>query len=99
MHLSQNWILVPGLARQDVSRYKALVPRIAEVTGGSMITDMWDNADMNALALNSDTERDLAVLADRIEERAQEYFRECASHSPMSGARGSLRAPRCRSRR
>src|SRR3712207_2700634 len=24
MHLSQNWILVPGKARQDLSRYKAV---------------------------------------------------------------------------
>jgi uncharacterized protein (TIGR03083 family) len=82
MHLSQNWMLVPGLARQDLSRYKAVVPGIADVPGDSMIPDMWDNADMNALALKSDAERDLAVLADRIEERAEEYFDECAVHSP-----------------
>jgi len=82
MHLSQNWMLVPGLARQDVSRYKGVVPGIAEVAGNSMIPDMWDNADMNARALRSDTERGLAVLADRIEERAQEFFDECVGHSP-----------------
>ncbi|MGH3787445.1 MAG: hypothetical protein ACRDRG_13040 [Pseudonocardiaceae bacterium] len=82
MHLSQNWMLVPGLARKDLSRYKAVVPGIAEVAGDSMIPTMWDNADMNALALDSDTERDLAVLADRIEQRAAEYFTECAGHSP-----------------
>ena len=82
MHLSQNWMLVPGLARQDVSRYKAVVPGIAEVAGNSMIPDMWDNADMNARALRSDAERSLAVLADRIEERAQEFFNECAGHLP-----------------
>lgn len=82
MHLSQNWMLVPGLARQDVSRYKAVVPGISEVAGNSMIPDMWDNADMNARALRSDAERSLAVLADRIEERAQEFFNECAGHLP-----------------
>jgi uncharacterized protein (TIGR03083 family) len=82
MHLSQNWMLVLGMARQDLSRYKAVVPGIAEVAGDSMIPDMRDNADMNARALKSDAERDLAVLADRIEERAQEYFAECAGHSP-----------------
>lgn len=81
MHLSQNWVLVPGLARQDLSRYQSVVPGIA-IAGDSMIPDMWDNADMNALALKFDAERDLAVLADRIEERAQEYFGECAGHSP-----------------
>jgi hypothetical protein len=79
MHLSQNWLLVPGLARRDISRFRAVVPSIA---GDSMIRDMRDNADMNALALKSDDERDLAVLADRIEARAQEYFGECAGHSP-----------------
>ena len=82
MHLSQNWMLVPGLARQDLSHYKAVVPGIADVAGDSMIPDMWDNPHMNALALKSDAERDLAVLADRIEERAEEYFDECAGHSP-----------------
>lgn len=82
MHLSQNWILVPGLARRDLSRYKAVVPGIAAMAGDSMIQDMWDNADMNALGLKYDAERDLTVLADRIEERAEEYFGECAGHSP-----------------
>jgi hypothetical protein len=59
-----------------------VVPGIAEVAGDSMIPDMWDNADMNDRALKSDAERDLAVLADRIEERAQEYFAECVGRSP-----------------
>jgi hypothetical protein len=82
MHLSQNWILVPGLARRDLSRFQAVVPSIAGVAGDSPIRDMWDNAEMNALGMKSDPERNLAVLADRIEERAREYFAECAGHSP-----------------
>ena len=82
MHLSQNWIMVPGLARRDLSRYRAVAPSIPGAAGDSMIRDMWDNADMNALALKSDPQRDLAVLADRIEERAEEYFGECAGRSP-----------------
>ena len=82
MHLSQMWITMPGMARRDLSRYQEVVPSIAGVAGDSLIRDMWDNADMNALGLTSDTERDLAVLADRIEERAQEYLGECAEHSP-----------------
>ena len=32
--------------------------------------------------MKSDPERDPAVLADRIEERAEEYFGECVGHSP-----------------
>jgi hypothetical protein len=79
MHLSQVWILVPGLARRDISRFRAVVPSIA---GDSPIRDMWDSADMNALGIKSDPERDLTVLADRIEERAEEHLGECVGHSP-----------------
>ncbi len=82
MHLSQHWILAPGMARRDLSRFQALVPGIAGVASDSMIRDMWENSNLNALGLKSDPERDLAVLADCIEERAQEYFGECAGHSP-----------------
>jgi hypothetical protein len=82
MHLSQNWMLVAGQARQDISQYTAVVPSTFEVSGNSVIPDMSDNAAINALGIKSDTERDLAVLADRIEQRAQEYLGECAGHSP-----------------
>lgn len=82
MHLSHYWVLVPGLARQDLSRFRAVVPGVAKAAGNSMIPDMWDNPDMNARALKADSERDLAVLADRIEQHALEYFDECAGHSP-----------------
>jgi len=82
MHLSQNSMLVLGQTRQDLSRYRAVVPAVAEVSGDSVIPDMWDNADLNARALKSDAERDLAVLADRLEKQTQEYFAECAKHSP-----------------
>ena len=40
MHLSQKWILAPGMARQDLSRFQALVPGIAGVAGDSLIQDM-----------------------------------------------------------
>ncbi len=82
MHLSQTWILAPGQARRDLSRYRAITPGIAGAGGDSMIRDMWDSTEMNARALKFDAERDLAVLADRIEERAEEYSSECAGHSP-----------------
>jgi hypothetical protein len=52
------------------------------VAGDSLIGDMWDLADMTTLAVNADPERDPAVLADRIEARAQEYFGECAGADP-----------------
>jgi mycothiol maleylpyruvate isomerase-like protein len=82
MHLSQAWMLVLGLARRDLSRIHAVVPGMAGVAGSSWIRDIWDHADSTTLAVRSDPERDLAVLADRIEKSAQEYLGECAGHSP-----------------
>lgn len=82
MHLSQAWMVVPGLARRDLSRFRAVVPAMAGVAGESLVRDIWDLAETTTLGVESDPERDLAVLADRIEERAQEYFGECAGHAP-----------------
>ncbi|HKR48051.1 MAG TPA: maleylpyruvate isomerase N-terminal domain-containing protein [Pseudonocardiaceae bacterium] len=82
MHLSQIWVSVPGLARQDLSRVYEGVPSLAGVAGDSLIRDMWDLADTTTLGVKSDPERDLTVLADRIETRAQEYFSECAGADP-----------------
>jgi hypothetical protein len=95
MHPSQNWMLVPGLARPDISRYKAVVPGIAEVAGDWMIPDMWDNAAMNALALKSDAERYLGVLLTASRSGRRSTWASVRGARPMSRARGSLRAPRC----
>ncbi|MDQ5856262.1 MAG: maleylpyruvate isomerase N-terminal domain-containing protein [Actinomycetota bacterium] len=82
MHLSQVWIAVPGLARRDLSRLYEVIPSIADVAGDSLMQDMWELGDVTVLGVKSDSERDPAVLADRIEQRAQEYLAECARHSP-----------------
>ena len=82
MHLSQVWIAVPGLARRDLSRLYEVIPSITDVAGDSLMQDMWELGDVTALGVKSDSERDPAVLADRIEQRAQEYLAECARHSP-----------------
>jgi hypothetical protein len=79
MHLSQAWIAVPDLARRDLSRIHAVVPSVA---GDSLIQDMRDLDDMTTLLVRSDPERDPAILADRIEARAQEYLRECVGADP-----------------
>ena len=81
MHLSQAWIGVPALAQQDLSAVYEVLPDIAGVAGESLIQDLWELGDLMMLAVKSDPERDPAVLADRIEERAEKYFRECAGHS------------------
>ncbi|MGH3777545.1 MAG: maleylpyruvate isomerase N-terminal domain-containing protein [Pseudonocardiaceae bacterium] len=82
MHLSQVWLVAPGLARRDLSQLYEVIPSIAGIAGDSLTRDMWDWADTTQLGVKSDPERDPAVLADRIEERAEEYFGECAGHSP-----------------
>lgn len=82
MHLSQVWIGVPAMVRQDLSPVYEVLPSIASVAGKSLIRDLWELGDLMVLAVKSDPERDLAVLADRIEERAEEYFDGCAGHSP-----------------
>ncbi len=79
MHLSQAWMVVPGLARQDLSRVYEVLPSLAGVAGASLIRDMGELGDVTTLAVRADPERDPTVLADRIEARAEEYFGECAA--------------------
>jgi hypothetical protein len=82
MHLSQAWVVVPSLARRDLSRVYDVVPSIAGAAGDSLIQNMWDLAATTTLGVKSDPERNPAVLADRIETRAQEYFSECVGADP-----------------
>jgi hypothetical protein len=43
VHLSQAWIVVPDLARRDLSRIHEVVPSLADVAAGdSLIRDLWD---------------------------------------------------------
>ena len=79
MHLSQAWIVVPGLARRDLSRAREILPHLV---GDSLIGDMDDLGETTVLAVNSDPERNPSVLADRIEARAQDYLSECAGADP-----------------
>jgi len=82
MHLSQAWVVVPGMARRDLSRAFEVLPGMVVTPGGSLLGDVWDLRDMTRLGVASDSERDLAVLADRIDERAAEFFSESAGASP-----------------
>lgn len=82
MHLSQAWLAVPGLARQDLSRIYEVLPGVADRTGGkALIRDIWELAEVTSLGVSSDPERDLAVLADRIEERAEDFLDYCTGRS------------------
>ena len=88
MHLSKVWIVAPGLARRNLSRYQALVPSIAGVAGDSVIHDMWDLADMNVLGLKSDPERDPAVLLIASKSARRSTSVSVRGTLPMSHARG-----------
>jgi len=80
-HLSHAFVIVPGLARGDLSETHALLPSLAGLHGPSLIGDVWDLAGTTTLGVDTDPERDPGVLADRIEARAAAYLSEAARHS------------------
>ena len=81
MHLSQAWVVVPGLGRGDLSRAYEVLPSMQGVAGDNFIRDVWDLGGVTQLGVNADPERHLRVLADRIEGRAAEFFAEQAGRS------------------
>jgi len=76
MHLSQAWMVVPDMAREDLSHTHEVLPGLAETADTSLIRDVRDLGEMTKLGVNTDPERDLGVLADRIDQRAAEFFAE-----------------------
>jgi hypothetical protein len=86
MHLSQVWMAVPGLAKQDLSDVYDVIPEAEGRAGRSLIRDIWELGDVTKLGVRSDPERDLTVLADRIEARAAAYF------AAIAGAAADARA-------
>lgn len=74
MHLSQAWMIVPGLAGDDRSGAERLLPGVAGRGGGSLIDDLRDLPGLTVSGVDADPERDLAVLADRIEARAGAFL-------------------------
>ncbi len=81
MHLSQAWIIVPGLAKRDLSRTHEVLPSVA---GDSLIRDIGELGETTILGVKSDPERNPSVLADRIEARAEEYLSECVGADPTA---------------
>ncbi|MGH3766923.1 MAG: SCP2 sterol-binding domain-containing protein [Pseudonocardiaceae bacterium] len=82
MHLSQVWMAQRDQAKGDLSRIHELLPDTAGTAGGSLVKSMWDLSDLWGGALKNDPERDLGVLADRIDAEAAQYFSECAVTNP-----------------
>lgn len=74
MHLSQSWLAVSGLVTEDLSGVYGLLPGLEGTAGASLISDVWDLSGVTTLGVESDPERDLGVLARRIEERADRFF-------------------------
>jgi len=81
LHLSQVWLVAPGLAQQDLSGIYDVMPGLAGTAGDSLIRDIWELAGVTGLGVRSDPERDPGVLADRIEARAEVYFEDCVGRS------------------
>ncbi len=74
MHLSQAWLAVPGLARGDLSAVFEALPDLARKPGDAFIGDVWELGQVTTLGVTTDPERNLKVLADRIDERAAAFF-------------------------
>jgi hypothetical protein len=83
MHLSQAWLIVPGLARMDLSEIHDVLPGRSLRPGPSIIGDLWELAGATISGVESDGERDLSVLADRIEARAADFLGGWVGHSPL----------------
>lgn len=86
MHLSQAWVAVPGLARQDLTGVFDVVPNLEGTAGEGLMNDVWELGGITMMAVNADPERNPRVIADRIEERAAAYFSFLAS-APDAGDR------------
>lgn len=82
LHLSQVWLGLPGLARRDLSPVHKVLPEIKGTAGESMMKDFWELGDLMIRGVKNDPERDLRVIADRIDAEAERYFSECAGADP-----------------
>jgi len=74
MHLSQAWIVVPGLAADDLSSASDVLPDRELAPGASLIADVWDLSGVTTTGVRADAERNPAVLADRIDQRAHAFL-------------------------
>lgn len=83
-HLSHVWTGLPGLARRDLSEIDALVPDRG--AGDAIVADISRLPAFTAEAVRADPERDLAVLADRIETRSAGYLADRAADTPADAA-------------
>ncbi|MDQ4097725.1 MAG: SCP2 sterol-binding domain-containing protein [Actinomycetota bacterium] len=74
MHLSQAWMVVTGLAEDDLSNAHRVFPTARGSGGVSLIREMWDLSEVTMAGVRADPERNLGVVADRIDERAGAFL-------------------------
>lgn len=82
VHLAQAFVVVPGLARGDLSEAQELVPGIEGRSTGSVLDDIWDLGDVTVDSVRRERERDLLVLAGRLEARAAAFLADTATSAP-----------------
>jgi hypothetical protein len=80
VHLSQVWDVVSGLAREDL-------PELFDVPAQgdgetAALSDIWELQGLTRLGVETEPERDLRVVADRIDERAASFFATIRDASP-----------------
>ena len=81
VHLSQAFLIVPGLAAGDLRAALEAAPGLAGGDGDSLLGDLWDLGGVTMRGVESDPERDLATLADRIDERATRFLAATAGQA------------------
>ncbi len=74
VHLAQAWGVVSGLASDELSGRFDLPPELRSEDGASFLNGLWELQEATVLGVQADAERDLGVIADRIDARATEFF-------------------------
>ncbi|HUR18421.1 MAG TPA: SCP2 sterol-binding domain-containing protein [Acidimicrobiales bacterium] len=74
MHLSQAWAAVPALAKGEVTGTSSAPTSLHDTRRPGFLDDIWTLGEVTRHSVRSDPERDLEVLARRIENRATAYL-------------------------
>lgn len=81
-HLAQVWIAIPSLAKGDLSDVEGVLADGQALPASGLIRELSDLGKFTTDLTAMDGERDLSVLADRIDERAERFFAACAGQDP-----------------
>lgn len=85
-HLSHAWAAIPAMAAGDLDRLRASVPTVPGVSigrpSGAMISNPGELAAVTNGMVENDPERNLGLLADRIETSAKEFCEQFDPNVP-----------------